>query len=508
MDNLNTSAEDTLSKALITVFEECSDLPCLTSTDGASWTYGQLNNLSKRITSVLLSFGLGQGSRVLVQVQKSTEAVAFYLACLRLGCVFIPLNTDYTDQEISYFIEDAKPDFVLCDPEREEQIKRMVETEILTLGPDMEGTLMVEVEASDPTNICGQVKPGDVAAILYTSGTTGRSKGAMISQENLLTNARALIRIWGWSNRDVLLHALPIFHVHGLFVALHCVFLSRASAIFLQRFVPEQVLRSLPLCTVMMGVPTFYTRLLKFNNLGAACSKKMRLFISGSAPLREQTFIDWEAITGFKILERYGMTETGMITSNPLDGERVAGTVGFPLPEVEVRIANNSERIEDEGEIGMIEVRGPNVFLGYWRMPEKTAAEFSQDGYFKTGDLGFLESNDRLTIVGRGKDMIISGGYNIYPKEIEVLVDEIDGISESAIIGVPHPDFGEGVLAVVVPESFEIKLEVLVSALEHRLARFKMPKAVINLKELPRNTMGKVQKNELKRRFSDLFEEY
>jgi malonyl-CoA/methylmalonyl-CoA synthetase len=346
----------------------------------------------------------------------------------------------------------------------------------------------------------------DVAAIVYTSGTTGRSKGAMLTQQNLLSNALTLLDCWGWQDDDVLLHALPIFHVHGLFVALHCAFLSGTPVLFLPGFNADAVLESLPDATVMMGVPTFYTRLLENPQFDAAVCGNMRLFISGSAPLTEQTFRAWEERTGLKILERYGMSETIMITSNPLIGDRLAGTVGFALDGVETRIADPNGQALAPEEVGIIEVRGPNVFKGYWQMPQKTAEEFRADGFFITGDMGRMDEQGRISIVGRAKDLVISGGYNVYPKEVEKLIDEIPGVVECAVIGVPHPDFGEGVVAVVVPESDDVSETDVAAALEGNLARFKQPKRVINVAELPRNTMGKVQKNELRARYEGLFD--
>ena len=346
---------------------------------------------------------------------------------------------------------------------------------------------------------------GDLAAIVYTSGTTGRSKGAMLSHGNLASNVLALDRYWGWRDDDVLLHALPIFHVHGLFVALHCAFLRATAQIFLPRFDLDALIDALPRATVLMGVPTFYTRLLADDRFDASLAGGMRVFISGSAPLTEQTFVEFEARTGKRILERYGMTETLMNTSNPLDGERVAGTVGYPLPGVEARIADDAGNALGAGEVGGIEVRGPNVFSGYWRMPEKTAEEFRSDGFFRTGDLGVTDEDGRVSIVGRAKDLVISGGYNVYPKEVEKLLDEMPEVVESAVIGVPHPDFGEAVVAVVVPNEVAVTEARVDAFLAGKLARYKQPKRVICRPDLPRNAMGKVQKNELRDAHGDLF---
>ncbi len=501
--------EKTMSRALEEVFSDSRDKPCLRIPEGKVWTYGDIEILARKMLAALISYGLSAGDRVLVQTEKSVESVAFYLSCLRLGCIYVPINTAYTKAEVDYFIEDADPRLFICQIEREKDFhsvrKRL---SLLTLGSQGEGSLMQKVEDYEPIDRKSNSDPDDVAAILYTSGTTGRSKGAMITQKNLLTNANALVDIWSWSSEDTLLHALPIFHVHGLFVALHCVFLSRASAIFLKRFDPSLVadLLSQPNVSVMMGVPTFYTRLLQDRNLGSRLSNRIRLFISGSAPLTQADFSAWEKETGYKILERYGMTETGMITSNPVDGERVAGTVGFALPDVEVRIADDVGNLVGNGEIGTIEVRGPNVFKGYWRMPAKTSEEFRGDGFFITGDLGVIEANGRVTIVGRDKDLVISGGYNVYPKEVESLIDELDGVKEAAVIGVQHADFGEGVVAVIVPEQLDLELDFVRRSLETKLANYKIPKAIVNVSELPRNVMGKVQKNILRERFHDLFD--
>lgn len=501
--------EKTMSRALEEVFADARGKPCLRVPDGKVWTYGDIDILARKMLAVLISFDLTAGDRVLVQTEKSVESVAFYLSCLRLGCIYIPINTAYTKAEVDYFIEDAAPSLFICQIEREKDFQSLSKAlSLLTLGSDGEGSLMQKVKNSEPAERESDSSPDDVAAILYTSGTTGRSKGAMITQKNLLTNASALVDIWSWGPEDTLLHALPIFHVHGLFVALHCVFLSHASAIFLRRFDPALVsdLLSRSSVSVMMGVPTFYARLLQNSNLGAKLSNRIRLFISGSAPLTEADFSAWERETGYKILERYGMTETGMITSNPVDGERIAGTVGFALPGVEVRISDDAGKLVANGEIGVIEVRGPNVFKGYWGMPAKTSEEFRSDGFFITGDLALMGEDGRVTIVGRGKDLIISGGYNVYPKEVESLIDGLNGVKETAVIGVKHADFGEGVVAVVVPEQLDIELEFVSRSLKAKLANFKIPKAIVNVSELPRNVMGKVQKNILRERFHDLFD--
>jgi malonyl-CoA/methylmalonyl-CoA synthetase len=437
-----------------------------------------------------------------------------YLACLRTGAAYVPINTAYTSAEVEYFLNDAQPRLFVCRPADEtalEPVARKTAREIgseiavLTLGSVGDGSLMARADAAQASTEIATPASSDIAAILYTSGTTGRSKGAMLTQENLLSNALTLLEYWGWRNDDVLLHTLPIFHVHGLFVALHCAFLSGTPVLFLPGFSADRVLASLPDASVMMGVPTFYSRLLDHPDFGADACRNIRLFISGSAPLTEQTFQAWEERTGTKILERYGMSETAMITSNPLSGERVAGTVGFALPGVEARIADETGQPLATEEVGIIEVRGPNVFKGYWQMPDKTAEEFRDDGFFITGDMGRMDAHGRISIVGRAKDLVISGGYNVYPKEVEKLIDEIPEVLESAVIGIPHPDFGEGVVAIVVPRSGEVSEAQVSAALDGKIARFKQPKQVINVDELPRNAMGKVQKNELRSRYEDLF---
>jgi malonyl-CoA/methylmalonyl-CoA synthetase len=419
--------------------------------------------------------------------------------------VYVPLNTAYTAEEMSYFVADAEPRVHVCAPAA--QVAEAAEaTHVLTLEADGGGGSLHEAARhAEPFTGIEQCEPGDLAAILYTSGTTGRSKGAMLSHANLESSARGLRAAWGWRDDDVLLHALPVFHVHGLFVALHCALLGGTPMIFLPRFDAAAVAVALPRCTVLMGVPTFYSRLLDRDDVNRDTCKGVRVFISGSAPLSEQTFNAWEARTGQRILERYGMSETMINTSNPLDGQRLPGTVGYPLPGVEARIAADDGSVVEPGQVGTIEVRGPNVFAGYWRMPEKTAEEFRADGYFVTGDLGTMDADGRITIVGRSKDLVISGGYNVYPKEIERLLDELPGVVESAVIGVPHPDFGEGVVALLVTDGRDVDVAAVAAALDGRLARFKQPKAVVCLESLPRNAMGKVQKNTLRDRYRDLF---
>jgi len=484
--------------------------PFLHLPDDGVVTYADFFARSGQIANALVASGVVPGDRVAVQIQKSPEALALYAACVRAGAVFLPLNTAYTPAEIAYFVGDAEPRLVVCDPAAERELAAIASTNdavLLTLDGAGAGTLM---QAADAEAASFQTIPraaGDLAAILYTSGTTGRSKGAMLSHENLLSNALTLVDVWRFTADDVLLHALPIFHTHGLFVATNILAAVGGSMIFLPGFKLEPVLAALPRATCMMGVPTFYTRLLASSDFTGGLVAHMRLFISGSAPLLADTHFAFEERTGHRILERYGMTETNMNTSNPYDGERRAGTVGFPLPDVDLRIvaADSGEEVA-KGEIGVIEVKGPNVFQGYWRMPEKTEAEFRADGFFITGDLGRIDKERYVHIVGRGKDLIISGGYNIYPKEVEQAIDEIEGVSESAVIGVPHPDFGEGVVAIVVRDAGkDLDEAAVLTPLASQLARFKQPKKVFFVEELPRNTMGKVQKNVLREEHAGLF---
>jgi malonyl-CoA/methylmalonyl-CoA synthetase len=451
------------------------------------------------------------GDRVIVQVDKSAEAVILYLACLRAGAIYIPLNTAYTPAEVEYFMGDAEPQLFVCQPDQLDALQPVAEKlkvpYVKTLGAEGQGSLLDGLDSCDAHPEVIERSGDDLAAILYTSGTTGRSKGAMLSHANLQSNAEVLHEYWQWQDEsDVLLHALPIFHVHGLFVALHCALLGASPVYFLPRFNPQQVIEYLPKSTVMMGVPTFYTRLLDTAEFNQQACANMRLFIAGSAPLLADTHREFEQRTGHRILERYGMTETGMITSNPYVGERVAGTVGFALPGISVRIADDQGNELPRGETGVLEMTGPNVFKGYWRMPEKTAAEFRPDDWFITGDMALMDEDDRISIVGRAKDLIISGGYNIYPKEIESYIDEIAGVKESAVIGVPHPDFGEGVVAVVVADgSRDLGEQDIVNPLQGILARFKQPKRVYLVDQLPRNTMGKVQKAQLRETYNNSF---
>lgn len=468
-------------------------------------------DISARFASVLQARGVQPGDRVAVQVAKSIEALALYIACVRIGAVFLPLNTAYTESELAYFIGDATPQVLVLDPDRQSMGERLIDAaQLLTLDGSAKGSLAAEAADSEPVQEVTARGADDLAAILYTSGTTGRSKGAMLTQGNLLSNAQTLVSCWQFSASDVLLHALPIFHTHGLFVASNVMLLSGGRMIFQPGFSTDAVLQALPSATAMMGVPTFYTRLLADERFTRESASHMRLFISGSAPLLADTHREFEARTGQRILERYGMTETNMNTSNPVDGERIAGTVGPALPGVEVRVCL-PDTVEplSAGEVGILHVRGPNVFAGYWQMPDKTREELLPDGFFITGDLAVIDDREYVTIVGRSKDLIISGGYNIYPKELELLIDEMPGVTESAVIGVAHPDFGEAVVAVVVRDGSAaaqaLDSDKLVGQLADTLARFKQPKRVQFVEELPRNTMGKVQKNVLREQFGNLF---
>jgi malonyl-CoA/methylmalonyl-CoA synthetase len=482
--------------------------PFIETEGGRIVTYGDLLAQSARLANTLVAAGIVAGDRVAVQIEKSPEAILLYLACVRAGAIFLPLNTAYTTAELAYFIGDAEPGLIVCDPARQAAIEAIAGTaSVETLDASGEGSLMAKAArhpASFPDTPRG---PDDLAAILYTSGTTGRSKGAMLSHDNLASNALTLRDVWRFTADDVLLHALPVFHTHGLFVATNVTLFAGASMLFLPRLDADAMVRLMPRATTMMGVPTFYTRLLQDARLTQDSVRHMRLFVSGSAPLLAETHREWRARTGHAILERYGMTETNMNTSNPYAGERIAGTVGPPLPGVDLRVTEpETGKPLATGEIGMIEVKGPNIFKGYWRNPEKTRAEFREDGFFITGDLGKIDTQGYVHIVGRGKDLIITGGYNVYPKEVETEIDAMPGVAESAVIGLPHGDFGEAVTAVVVPvKGAALDLEAMRAALETRLAKFKLPKRLIVVDDLPRNTMGKVQKNVLRETYKDLY---
>lgn len=463
-------------------------------------TYAGLLAETGRLANALLSLGLRRGDRLLLQVEKCEAVLSLYLACLRAGVVFLPVNPGYTVAETAHFLTDAEPALAVTEPGRVADLAGLG-ARVMAL-PDL-----LALAAGQGTGFDDPVLgPDDLAAILYTSGTTGRSKGVMLCRENLASNAEALVGLWRFSESDVLLHALPVFHTHGLFVATNCVLYSGGSMIFHHAFQPAAVLADLPRATVMMGVPTFYTRLLADPGLTSEATAHMRLFISGSAPLSPVTHAEWQARTGHAILERYGMTETNMITSNPYEGARRAGTVGMPLPGVQVRITGPDGAVLPQGEAGAIEVRGPNVFKGYWRLPEKTAEEF-RDGWFVTGDMGAFDADGYLSILGRAKDLVITGGLNVYPAEVEATLDDLPGVAASAVIGVPHPDFGEAVVACLVPaRGAELDEERIRVTLRDRLAAFKIPKRVVVLDELPRNAMGKVQKAELRRAHAGLFE--
>jgi malonyl-CoA/methylmalonyl-CoA synthetase len=501
---------------------------CIETPDGLVYSWHDLRSGSARIAGWLASLGAGPDAdgappRIAVQVEKSPEAVMLYLAALRAGFAYVPLNTAYQAAEIAYFLNDVRPAVFVCAPSRLAELEPLARqagcAQVVTLGEGRDGTLL-EAAAPFADEFATVARAGsDVAAIVYTSGTTGRSKGAMLSHRNLAANARVLDEFWGFKEEreagghDVLLHALPIFHVHGLFVALHAALLAGATTIFLPRFDARQVIALLPRATVFMGVPTYYTRLLAEEGLDRHVCRHMRLFVSGSAPLAAETFEAFRRRTGHTILERYGMSETVMLVSNPYFGtarDRIAGTVGVPLPGVEVRVVRDDGSRCAVGEIGHVQVRGPSVFSGYWRMPEKTAAEFTRDGWFRTGDLGCFGGNGRpetyLTLSGRSRDLIISGGYNVYPKEIEGYIDALPGVVESAVIGLPHPDFGEAVAAVVVGDrDAPTQPEEIIARLRAQIAHFKVPKRVWVVAELPRNSMGKVQKNLLRERYAAAF---
>jgi malonyl-CoA/methylmalonyl-CoA synthetase len=488
--------------------------PCLTGPQGEQISYGQVHARSAQLAQLMRSLGVQIGDRVAVQVEKSSEVILLYLAVLRLGAIYLPLNTAYTLAELEYFLEDSTPRLLVCDPARAAAVgplaRRLGVAVLETLGGDgRSGTLSVAADAQPEHFDDVARESSDLAAILYTSGTTGRSKGAMLTHGNLLSNARTLRDAWRFDAHDRLLHALPVFHIHGLFVAINVTLAAGATALLLPKFDPDQVLRHLSATTVLMGVPTFYVRLLQDARLSPQSTASIRLFVSGSAPLLAETHRAWQARTGQAILERYGMTETGINTSNPYEGERRAGTVGLALPGVQLRVVDLETRTTlGPDALGMIEVQGPNVFAGYWRNPEKTQSEF-HDGYFITGDIGLIDARGYVHILGRGKDLIISGGYNVYPKEIEDEIDALDGVTESAVVGLPHPDLGEGVTAIVVAQQRTPQLSeaAMLERLRARLARYKCPKRILFVADLPRNTMGKVQKNVLRSTYQGLYAE-
>jgi malonyl-CoA/methylmalonyl-CoA synthetase len=502
-----------LFTALRAAFPSDLDAVAIETDNGLSYSWRDLERATAMLANLLKSLDLPEGSRIAVQVEKSVEAVMLYLATLRAGYVFLPLNTAYQSAEIEYFIGNAEPAVVVCSSKNFGWVSKLAfqagTKHVFTLDDNRTGSLLERAAHCSDQHTPVARAADDLAAILYTSGTTGRSKGAMLTHGNLLSNAQVLKDYWGWKEGDVLIHALPIFHVHGLFVAIHGALLNGSKMIWLAKFDPKRVIEKMPEATVFMGVPTLYVRLLAEPGLTREAVRNMRLFIAGSAPLLIETFQAWQQRTGHTILERYGMSETIMLTSNPYhaqDGERRGGTVGFPLPGVSLRVQDDAGQPLPVGEIGGIQVKGPGVFKGYWRMPEKTKEEFTADGYFKTGDVGKYDERGYVTIVGRSKDLIISGGYNVYPAEIEGYINELPGVAESAVVGVPHPDFGEVGVAVVVPKvGAQVDGEQVIATLKAKLANFKIPKKCYVVADLPRNTMGKVQKNLLREQHKGLF---
>jgi len=502
-----------LYAALRAGFPADLDTVAIETDTGLVYTWRDLERASAMIANLLGSLELPPGTRVAAHTDKSVEALILYLGTLRAGFVYLPLNNGYQQAELAYFIENAEPGVVVCASRNFPWISKLAfqrgVRNVFTLDDDRSGSLLERAAQHGDRHEVVPRTADDLAAILYTSGTTGRSKGAMLSHGNLLSNARMLKDYWDWRPGDVLIHALPIFHVHGLFVASHGALLNGSTMLWLAKFEPKAVIERLPRATVFMGVPTLYVRLLQEAGLTREACRTMRLFLAGSAPLLIETFRDWQERTGHTIVERYGMSETVMLTSNPVrpaDGERRGGTVGKPLPGVQLRVAGEGDRPLPTGEIGNIEVRGPNVFAGYWRMPEKTAEEFTADGWFRTGDVGRYDADGYVTIVGRSKDLIISGGYNVYPAEIEGYLNDMDGVAESAVVGVPHPDFGEAVVAVVVAKPGAAPDgSALVAQLKGKIASFKVPKKLFVVPDLPRNAMGKVQKNLLRAEHAALF---
>jgi malonyl-CoA/methylmalonyl-CoA synthetase len=500
-----------LFAALSAAFPRDLDAVAVETDNGLAYSWRDLERATAMIANLLGSLGLEPGARVAVQVEKSVEAMMLYLATLRAGYVFLPLNTAYQKGEIEYFVGNAEPAVVVCSPGNFGWVSKIAfqagTRHVFTLGDDRTGSLLQRAAQHPDTHAVAVSGDDDLAAILYTSGTTGRSKGAMLTHGNLLSNAETLKTAWGWREGDVLIHALPIFHVHGLFVALHGALINGSKMLWFGKFEPKKVIERMLDATVFMGVPTLYTRLLAESRLNKVVARNMRLFVSGSAPLLLETFKSWQERTGHTILERYGMSETVMLTSNPYEGERRGGTVGFPLPGVGLRVRDDAGQDLPAGEIGGIQVQGPNVFKGYWRMPEKTREEFTEDGWFRTGDVGRIDDRGYVTIVGRSKDLIISGGYNVYPAEIEAYLNDMPGVAESAVVGVPHPDFGEvGVAVVIARPGASVEPEHLIAGLKSQLANFKIPKRCFLVGELPRNTMGKVQKNLLREQHKSLFQ--
>ncbi|MDP2818386.1 MAG: malonyl-CoA synthase [Polaromonas sp.] len=499
-----------LFAAMRAAFPEDLDAIAVETDNGLYYSWRDLERGTAMLANLLKSLQLPEGARIAVQVEKSVEAMMLYLATLRAGYVFLPLNTAYQSAEMAYFIANAEPSVVVCGRKNFGWVSKIAFQQgtynVFSLDDNRIGSLLDRAaQCSDRHEVVPR-KADDLAAILYTSGTTGRSKGAMLSHRNLADNAQVLKDYWGWKTGDVLLHALPIFHVHGLFVAIHGALINGSKMIWLSKFDPKLVVEKLPEATVFMGVPTLYVRLLAEPGLTREACRTMRLFVAGSAPLLIETFRAWQERTGHTILERYGMSETAMLTSNPYEGERRGGTVGFALPGVSLRVQGDGGQTLPAGEVGGIEVKGPNVFQGYWRMPEKTKEEFTADGFFKTGDVGKIDERGYIHIVGRSKDLIISGGYNVYPAEIEGYINDMPGVAESAVVGVPHPDFGEvGVAIVIAKPGSTLDGDAIIAALKSGLANFKIPKRCFVVTELPRNTMGKVQKNLLREQHKALF---
>ncbi|MFC3685798.1 malonate--CoA ligase [Hydrogenophaga luteola] len=504
--------------ALRDAFPADLDRTAVETDNGLSYSWRDLDRATAMMANLLDSLDLPPASRIAVQVEKSVEAMMLYLATLRAGHVFLPLNTAYQSAEIEYFIGNAEPAVVVCSPKNHGWVSKIAFTAgtqyVFTLGDDRSGSLLERAAHHSDHHTPAVRQDDDLAAILYTSGTTGRSKGAMLTHGNMRSNALMLREYWQWQSDDVLIHALPIFHVHGLFVAIHGALINGSKMIWLSKFDPKLAISKFPEATVFMGVPTLYVRMLAEPTLTKVQAAHMRLFISGSAPLLIETFTEWQARTGHTILERYGMSETVMLTSNPCGPdaryggatERRGGTVGFPLPGVTLRVMEDDGKAVAPGEIGGIQVKGPNVFKGYWRMPEKTAEEFTADGFFRTGDVGKVDADGYVTIVGRSKDLIISGGYNVYPAEIEGYINDMPGVAESAVIGVPHPDFGEvGVAVIIAKPGATVEPDSVIAELKAKLANFKIPKRCVVVAELPRNTMGKVQKNLLRDQYKGAF---
>ena len=499
-----------LFAALRAAFPSDLNATAVETDNGLNYSWRDIERATAMLANLLASLNLPAGARIAVQVEKSVEAMLLYLATLRAGYVFLPLNTAYQSAEIEYFIGNAEPAVVVCSKKNFGWVSKIAfkagTQNVFTLSDDRTGSLLDRAAHCSDQHTVANKSTDDLAAILYTSGTTGRSKGAMLSHGNMLSNALVLKDYWGWRPGDVLIHALPIFHVHGLFVALHGALINGSKMIWCAKFDPKFVVGKMPEATVFMGVPTLYVRLLNEPGLDKNAVRNMRLFVAGSAPLLIETFNEWQTRTGHTILERYGMTETAMLTSNPYQGERRGGTVGFALPGVTLRVQDEGGQSLGIDEIGGIQVKGSNVFKGYWRMPEKTKEEFTADGFFKTGDVGKIDQRGYITIVGRSKDLIISGGYNVYPAEIEGYINDLPGVAESALVGVPHPDFGEvGVAVVTAKMGASLKPEAIIAALKSKLANFKIPKQCFVVAELPRNTMGKVQKNLLREQYKMLF---